>query len=311
MIFSVTAAYKKTKNRFMLKHYNNVKLRKNYQIGGVGGVIVDGFEFKETREEDEGGGLVSKQIFIGGYDDCLTAMINTNEPTVVYVHHFAYNAYCNVNNNLDRDVGTDRMMNTFIKYVLGKYPNVLQIKLTDNATFDCGNIDVDLYKYYMLKYGLSYYEKKFNFVINIDENSDKVQEIHEYNKNVYKKGIRLDKDYIRDKLSKIKLLDRDKYDLASINNFVNLLNDNELCSDFLFRYKAMKNECEVFNDMLIIVFTSNMIEIGTSIVYCKIIRDGIGYVRKMTRKSGNKKFSNKKLSIKKSNRLTRKLLDKN
>jgi hypothetical protein len=155
----------------------------------------------------------------------------------------------------------------------------------------------------MLKYGLSYYEKKFNFQIDITENKENILIIHNYNKDVFTKGIRLNKDYISIELGKIRMLDGYKYNSKSINHFLSNENmkDNELASDFLIRYHAKTDECEIFNDMLDIVFNSHMTRLSTSIVFFKIIRDNYkGEMPNTTKKT-------KKAHIKFSRKLTKKI----
>lgn len=309
MVSSFMYAFIKTKNKLLLRHYHNIKFGKHSQLQlqlqfGGGGVMLDGFIFKETHEEDENGKILAIQIFIGGYNDCLIAVINTDEPETVYLQYFAYNTHCNVNGDLLRDSGTTEMMNTFIKYILEKHFSVSVIKLSDDASFKCDDITINLYKLYMLKYGLSYYEKKFDFQIDTIENKEKILAIHNYNKDVFTKGIKLDKDLIRIELGRIKMLDGYKYDSDNINNFLDNMGYNELVSEFLTRYHAKINECEIFNDMLDIVFNLYMTQLPTSIVFFKVIRNNYNYKsmtlepkRKLTRKS----------VIKVSKKLTRKI----
>ena len=266
----------KKKNRFILNHYHNVKYKKQYG-GSYKPVLIDDFVFQENIDYDESAKQSSINIFIGGYDDCLISNIDITIPYIVYIQYFAYNQHCNLARDLDKNTGTTRMMKAFIKYIQQKHPEITTIKLTDDARTTCDDISIDLYKLYLLKYGASFYEKRFGFEIDMEENARDVIDLHKSNcLAAHSNNILLDKDFLMEKLQIL-----GKYDIHTINKFINKLTNGQRCMDFLSIYKAPLDECRIFYDFLDIIFYKYMKQLRTSIIYRKNLEQS----KKLTKKA--------------------------
>lgn len=281
----------KKKKRFILKHYQNIVFKK--QRGGSNKPVhIDDFVFHENIDYDESAKPLSINIFIGGYDDCLISNIDITIPYVVYIQYFAYNQHCNLSRDLDKNTGTTRMMKAFIKYIQQKHPEITIIKLTDDARTTCDDISIDLYKLYLLKYGASFYEKRFGFEIDMEENNPDVIELHKSNcLAAHSNNILLDKEFLMDKLQIL-----GKYDIHTINRFINKLANGQRCMEFLKIYKAPLDECGIFHDFLDIMFYKYMKPLRTSIIYSKNLEKD---------RLINKSSLSRKLTKKASSRLSR------
>jgi hypothetical protein len=249
--------------------------------------IIDNFIFEEKYDEED----KITNIFIAERQDCIHAIIDSNTSNLVWVEWFGYHQNCSIDRNLIRGEGTARMMETFIKYIKKHHPEIKYIKLSDNSEFTCDKINISLYKLYILKYGKSFYEKKFDFVLDTT-NKQEIINIHNYN--IEKsKNLKINKELIKEQfqlllLSKLSLL---KFYLNKelIDNFLKELNDDELVSDFLIRYKIPDEQCGLFEDFLNIIFGNNGLDtsiISNGAVYVKTL--DIIKSKKLTKKKLNR-----------------------
>lgn len=266
MVSAFMRAYIKTKNRNILSHYHNI--RKKYIQSGGNDSIIDDFVFNEYIERSDNnientGVPVSIQIFIGGQSDCLVGIIHLDESAdTIYIQYFAYNKHCSIYKNLEKSTGTKRMMHAFFKYIVKKHPEIKIIKLADDATIQCDNNAIDLYKLYMLKYGIGYYEKQFNFKIDQDDNLPDVLAIHTFNiQNA--PHITINKNDIQTKLQN--MLD-DK--IQFLQEFLDKIIDNEPVSTFLTRTKHMPDEmCDIYDFFITIIYNSHLRILKQPLIY--------------------------------------------
>ncbi len=134
--------------------------------------------------------------FYLGNKKCLTSTINYKENNkfkkifnnTIQIQSFGYDKSCTITKNMQRGIGTDRMMFCFIHFIKQKFNNVKYIALTDNAMFYCKNIKIPMSTYYFYKYGKMYYSKKYGFKPIFKKNDEE-----KYKK--FKK-IYLDKNYV-------------------------------------------------------------------------------------------------------------------
>jgi len=282
-------AYIKTNCKFnkILKHYKNIQKQntiKTNQNAGGGNIIteIDNFIFEENEDETrELEGLKPSQeedarisIFIGKKYECVIAFIDKQTSHLVWLEYFSYNQNCNINKNLLHGEGTFNMMTTFIKYIKQKHPEIQVIKLSDKAEFICSDTKISLYKLYMLKYGKSFYEKKFGFIL---DNTNHQETIVMHKKNIINSAsIRIDKEFIIKELQKILELKKTlfKYYLTQelITDFTNNIENNELVRDFLLRFKIPDTHCAIFEDFLDIIF-------GNYNLDTSIISQGAVYIK--------------------------------
>jgi len=306
-------AYLKTNCKFdrILKHYRNIQnqnnninnhINYNNQNAGGGKLIteIDNFIFEENYDDED----ERISIFIGKKYECVIAFIDKQTPNLVWLEYFSYNQNCNINKNLIHGEGTFNMMSSFIKYIKQKHPHIKMIKLSDKSEFTCSNIRISLYKLYMLKYGKSFYEQKFGFIID-DTNHPEIISIH--NKNIQNsKTIKIDKEFITEELNKLLQIKDTLYKPyltpELIDEFTSNLENNELVREFILRFKIPNLQCAIFEDFLNIIF-------GNYNLDRTIIEQGAVYIKYIDvdkDKQKSKKLTKKKITSSSSN-LIRKL----
>lgn len=261
--------YYKSKYKFkkMLKHYLDIKNNNNY-IGGA--IVLNNFIFEEYYDEEDN----RNNIVIGKKEQCLHGIIDNATPDTVWLEWFSYHRNCNIDKNLIRGEGTVNMMKTFIEYIRKYHPKIQKIKLSDKSEFVCSGVNISLYKLYILKYGKSFYEHKFGFVLDT-LNDPEILKKHKQNIEL-SKNIKINKNLIKQQFEKMldikDSLNKHYLTIDLINEFVDNLNDNELVRDFLIRYKIPDNQCAIFEDFLNIIFGTNNFDsyiISLSPIYVK------------------------------------------
>lgn len=234
--------------------YKNLLTKKKLH-SQKGDEIFGSGKYKFDFQENDLGDM--KLIFIGNKENCITALIKDDEPNIVDLNGFSYYKSCNFTKDLERKSGSQQMMNTFIKYIKEKYKNVNTIILTDNSHIVCNNKvfkdykkRLPLYNLYLFKYGCGYYEKNFNFTL-VDDGVK-----HKFNLEKYK-TITLDKDNIYIYL--LTIFDKtNPLIINDIEEFMNLITDNELVYKFIKHYDSDKIElCYILNEFLDYIMTEN------------------------------------------------------
>jgi len=239
--------------RYMnLLNKKRTKVQKGGEIFGNGKYV---FDFQENDLED------MTIIFVGNKENCITGIINYEEPTVIDLNGFSYYKSCNITKDLERKTGTIEMMNTFIKYIKQnqKYANINKIVLTDNTYIECNAPQsiykkrLSLYNLYLFKYGCGYYEKNFYFKL-IDDGIK-----HKLNLEKYK-IITINKEKVYQFLLKIFNKPNAKMPNEEITNdideFINLITDNELAYKFIRNFDKFKL-CYILNEFLDYIITEN------------------------------------------------------
>ena len=234
--------------------YKNLLTKKKIHTQ-KGGEIFGSGKYKFDFQENDLGDM--KLIFIGNKENCITALIKDDEPNTVDLNGFSYYKSCNFTKDLERKSGSQQMMNTFIKYIKEKYKNVNTIILSDNSHIVCSNKAfkdykkrLPLYNLYLFKYGCGYYEKYFNFTL-VDDGVK-----HKFNLEKYK-TITLDKDKIY--IFLLTIFDKtNPLIMNDIEEFMNLITDNELAYKFIKHYDSDKIElCYILNEFLDYIMTEN------------------------------------------------------
>jgi hypothetical protein len=234
--------------------YKNLLTKKKIH-SQKGGEIFGSGKYKFDFQENDLGDM--KLIFIGNKENCITALIKDDEPNIVDLNGFSYYKSCNFTKDLEKKSGSQQMMNTFIKYIKEKYKNVNTIILSDNSHIVCSNKAfkdykkrLPLYNLYLFKYGCGYYEKNFNFTL-VDDGVK-----HKLNLEKYK-TITLNKDKIYTFLLNIFDI-TNQLIMNDIEEFMNLISDNELAYKFIKHYDNSKVElCYILNEFLDYIMTEN------------------------------------------------------
>ena len=287
-------AYLKTNGKFkkILKHYKISNYTNKYtnKIQNGGHITeIDNFIFEEDYEEDE-----RTSIFIGKKYECVIAFIDKQTPHLVWLEFFSYHQNCNINKDLIHGEGTFKMMTTFIKYIKQKHPEIQFIKLSDKSEFICSDTKISLYKLYMLKYGKSYYEKQFGFIL---DNTNHPEILFMHKKNIINSEIiKIDKEFIIKELKKLLEVKKTlfKFYLTSelITDFTSNIKNNELVREFLLRFKIPDNQCAIFEDFLNIIFGNYNLDtsiISNGAVYIKNIESHKS--KKLTKKRNDSSIS--------------------
>jgi hypothetical protein len=160
---------KSLKNHKLLKSLK-IKNRKRSLKGGV--IYGKGkyrFDFMVDTDDN------MTKIFIGNKINCFTGLIYPENKTELIIQGFAFNKYCNVEQNLNSGKDTKIMFNTIIDFIRVNYQKVKKVILTDNANTYCYSEitkyreRISLYHLYLLKYGKGYYMQNFGFKISYND----------------------------------------------------------------------------------------------------------------------------------------------
>lgn len=284
-------AYLKCKNGNISILYRELRNRKIKGGGSITNQINDFIITQRYLPNYDDINIFTKniEIFVGGTDQCLHAIINyenkvnnnnnfyKNDKNVAILEYFGYSKRCNIHKDLEKTTGTQRMMNSFFKYIKKHHPDIKYIKLQDETNIDCNDVKINLYQLYILKYGKSYYEKHFNFNISTEDNNK--DNIKKYYENIeLAKIITIDKNEIKKHLlniyknmNEIKDTIKNNYiTLKIIDNFLSDIKDGELVRTFLLRYKPTDEFCNIFKDFIEFIFTKKLNRIST-LIYVKQI----------------------------------------
>ena len=237
-------------NKYNINNKSRCKTKKQ-----SGGFIFGNGKYKFDFVENDLGDII--MIFIGNKENCLTAIIKEAEPNIVDLNGFSYYKSCNITKDLERNIGTKKMLEVFIDYIKSKYKNIEKIILSDNTEITCDNKNyrsrLPLYNLYLFKYGCGYYEKYFDFTL-ADDNAKKK---HLMNLEKYKL-IKCNKKDIYDFLLKIFGNNEKKSDdvLADIEEFIDEIKEDELVYKFITGFNKFKL-CHILIEFLDYIMTEN------------------------------------------------------
>lgn len=261
-----------------------IEIQNKKQNGGS--IIIDNFVFDENISINNNN-TTDISIFIGKVSHCLSAIIYSNSSNIINVNYFSYDKICNITKNLEKGDGTSKMMNAFFKYIELHHPKIDTIILTDKSELNCSNINISLYMLYMLKYHTSYYEKRHGFIIDKFNNSKEKIKKHNENK-IKSQKLKIDKTFIANKL--------EYYDNVILDEFIANINDGELVSEFLKRFNAKEQLCDIFNIFLQIIYTYNKLDKS-------VIVDGIVFIKYLHQHRRNTSLTKKSSRFSKSKTL--------
>ena len=148
----------------------------------------------------------------------------------------------------------------------------------------------------MLKYGKSFYEQRFEFILDTFENTNKPELIESHYKNIANsKHIKIDKEFIIEEFNKLlqnkKTLYKPYLTTELINEFTSKLENDEFVRDFLMRFKIPDNQCAIFEDFLDIIFNNYL---DTTIISIGGIYSKNLYINRNIDRNRNKKLTKKK-----------------
>ena len=176
-------------------------------------------------------------------DLVITKPTDQNAQYTAELNLFNYYPSCDIFNSLEHKRGTTLMMNTLINFLKMQYPDLHEITLFDASRYICNSnsrIWFSLYDYYLFKYGSTYYIHNYNFAFHnkIDAYT------HEHNKKLIKE-FTIDKvaleRFLHEQLPK-KIMAKPE---ESIQQFLAAINDNELATDFIKRFKFNIDTCSI------------------------------------------------------------------
>ena len=180
-------------------------------------------------------------IKIGSKKEICINLVITKDTNTAELNLFNYYPSCDIFQSLEHKRGTNLMMNTLIHFLKAKYPNVNEIILFDASRYKCNNTNkfwFSLYDYYLFKYDSTYYIHNYNFAF--------IEKIDVYTHENNKKLIRnftVDKKllekYLHENIPKEYMTNLDDI----ITQFLDSINDNELATDFIKRFKFNKYTC--------------------------------------------------------------------
>jgi len=209
------------------KNYKHNKVKNAY--------LMNGFRIRVSNSKN------NISIKIGSKKEICIDLVIDKSNKISELNFFNYYPSCNIFQSLEHKRGTNVMMNTLIHFLKTKYPNIHEITLFDASRYKCNNTNkfwFSLYDYYLFKYGSTYYIHNYHFAF-----MDKIDVYtHENNKRLikdftlYKNSL---KKYLQDNLPKEDIENSDEI----IREFLDSINDNELATDFIKKFKFNENTC--------------------------------------------------------------------
>ena len=164
------------KNNNVLKGLKIMNRKRSLKGGVIYGKGKHRFDFMVDTDDN------MTKIFIGNKINCFTGLIFPENESELIIQGFAFNKYCNVDQNLNSGKDTKIMFNTIINFIRENYQKVKKVILTDNAITYCYSEitkyreRIPLYYLYLLKYGKGYYMQNFGFKMSYNEDSIKHKE---------------------------------------------------------------------------------------------------------------------------------------
>jgi len=184
---------------------------------------------------------------IGKEQHCLRATLANNNNTIV-IQTFGYYPTCSEGKKMERKIGTNGVMKTFINYIKKKYKNnVKKIILSDNAYITCNKKNIQMSLYYFFKYGKLYYEK-YGFELysnNENELNDIKKRIKTYKTKYIEKNQFVKKDFFKYFKLSIKPLKNNKNIYDEYKLIKNKLTQYNSYMIFLQNYKFQ--DCVLFD----------------------------------------------------------------
>ena len=188
-------------------------------------------------------------IFIGKKTRCLQATIDVDKETkilskTIIIQSFGYYNNCSIGKKMERGIGTNGIMFSFIEYIKDNFTNIKKVILTDNAQFQCDRfVKINMSLLYFFKYGSMYYSKKYGFKL--------------YDKNIRKLFIKERNKYWNNRFINNQFLEK-------FNIFLFSENDKKSFDEILFikknliKYKSISNflrkykfkSCVNFNEFI-------------------------------------------------------------
>lgn len=176
-------------------------------------------------------------------DLVITKPTDQNSQYTAELNLFNYYPSCDIFQSLEHKHGTTLMMNTLINFLKVQYPDLHEITVFDASRYICNpnrKLWFSLYDYYLFKYGSTYYIYNYNFAFY-----DKIDTYtNEHNKELIK-DFTIDKvvleRFLHEQLPKKDIINPEE----NIQQFLEAINDNELATDFIRRYKFNGNTCSI------------------------------------------------------------------
>ena len=105
------------------------------------------------------------KVYIGSKKRCVlfSIYLDGDHPNIDAI---GFNENCNLAGDLKRGYGTMHMIRCALSFIHNKYPQLknLPFELKDVSSISCGRFDLPLSKYYLSKYGKTWYEMKFGAI---------------------------------------------------------------------------------------------------------------------------------------------------
>lgn len=118
--------------------------------------------FYAQVDDDESDGTITLRVG-GSKIFCVTVHIFTKEK-YAYLQDLFHDALCTLEGALEKSIGTIHLVEAAVAFCKMKYPYITHIELTDQSIIRCnerGKV-LPLPEVYMLLYGYTWYENKFN-----------------------------------------------------------------------------------------------------------------------------------------------------
>ena len=92
---------------------------------------------------------------------CVGLTYDITEPTMIKLDYLKYEKRCSKDNDLLKGTGTQEMLKSILQICIHQFPQIKRVIFHDVSSFECNDLQVSLSIYYLLLYGDTWYEDKF------------------------------------------------------------------------------------------------------------------------------------------------------
>ena len=92
---------------------------------------------------------------------CIEFTYDTQKPSILKLDNLEFRSVCSVNKELQHGQGTINMAKSAILLLCSQFSHIKRVIFNDVATVECGRRKLPLIYMYLLKYGVTWYQKYF------------------------------------------------------------------------------------------------------------------------------------------------------
>jgi hypothetical protein len=110
---------------------------------------------------------------------CIEFTYDTKKPSILKLDNLEYRSECSANKELLRGQGTINMTKSILLLLCSQFSDIKRITLNDVAVIECGKRKLPLIYMYLLKYGVTWYQKYFQAKCVNKELAKRIEQVND------------------------------------------------------------------------------------------------------------------------------------